>query len=55
MDGDKQHHDEVRQYANGEGTYDTIINNLRDISEKIKSATFSFVIRTNVTVDMLPT
>lgn len=54
LDGDKQHHDGVRQYANGKGTYDTIINNLRDISNKIKSTTFSFVIRTNVTVDMLP-
>lgn len=55
LDGDKEHHNKVRQYSDGSGTFDRIIANLQDISSNVNSSSFSFVIRTNVTIDMLPT
>ena len=36
LDGDKMHHDKVRSYKNGIGTYDNIISNIEIASQKMK-------------------
>lgn len=52
IDGIKETHDKQRVLANGEGTYDTIMNNLLDIKNKTKSAIQKIIIRTNVSKDI---
>lgn len=36
LDGDKEEHDANRKYSNGEGTFDIVINNLREIKSRHK-------------------
>lgn len=48
FDGAKENHDQLRKLKNGQGSYDMIINNLKDIVKNIKQDDkFSFAIRIN--------
>lgn len=49
VDGVKETHDSQRMQANGSGSWDIIIHNLRDIRDNFKSNLISLIIRTNVT------
>ncbi|MHC1748512.1 MAG: radical SAM protein [Cellulosilyticaceae bacterium] len=49
LDGTKEYHNKMRPFANGQGSYETIVNNLKEIRDKIKSNTFKILIRTNIT------
>ena len=49
VDGLKETHDAQRMQANGSGSWNIIINNLRDIRDNFKSNLISLIIRTNVT------
>lgn len=53
IDGLPEVHDNQRVLANGEKTFDVIMNNLMQIKENVKSSTITFVIRTNISKDML--
>lgn len=53
IDGLRIFHDSRRVLANGEQTYDAILNNLSNISKKLKSRMYDFVVRVSVTKDML--
>lgn len=53
LDGDKNTHDYLRPHNNKLPTFNTILFNLREISEKVKTHTFSIIIRTNVNKDVL--
>lgn len=48
VDGLSQEHDKQRYLANGEGTFQTIINNLKDIRSIPSSRKFSINIRSNI-------
>lgn len=48
VDGLKNVHDRQRVLLNQNGTWDTIIHNLRDIRDNTKSNTFNIMIRTNI-------
>ena len=52
IDGLKETHNSFRHLENGGETYDTIINNLQMISQKVKTGLFQIVIRTNITRDL---
>lgn len=49
LDGDKELHNRNRPLKNGGKTYDTILQNLRDIRDNIKEQYFRVLIRLNVT------
>ena len=49
IDGLQSTHDKYRHLVNGGATYNTIVSNLIDIKENIKSTMFQIVIRTNMT------
>lgn len=49
VDGLRETHDNQRMQANGNGSWNIIINNLRDIRDNFKSNLISLIIRTNVT------
>ncbi len=53
IDGTKEIHDAKKPLANGNGTFDVVTNNIREIKNNVKSAIFSIVIRSNVTDDAL--
>lgn len=53
IDGLKNTHNKNRFLINGSDTYDTIINNLVEIKQKIKSGSFKIIIRTNITKEIL--
>lgn len=53
LDGLKNIHDRDRKLLNGMGSFDTIVNNLKNISEKVKSGSFKIKIRTNMQSDRL--
>lgn len=48
LDGNKLSHDKQRVLKNGDGTYDTILKNLIDIKNKIKTKTIKIRIRVNL-------
>ena len=48
LDGLKNIHDRDRKFANGNGTFDVIVNNLKSISQQIKSGIFKIKIRSNM-------
>ncbi|WP_302626837.1 radical SAM protein [uncultured Eubacterium sp.] len=52
LDGIKETHDKQRVFANGEPTYDVIINNLIEIKNKAKSGVQKIILRTNVSKDI---
>lgn len=52
IDGLKSTHDSYRHLENGDETYDTIIRNLKTISDNIKTGLFQIVIRTNITREL---
>lgn len=49
LDGPAFVHDKMRPLVGGGGSFDRIINNLRDIRDNVKSRAFKIIIRTNVT------
>lgn len=49
VDGLKKTHDAQRMKVDGTGSWDIIINNLKDIRDNFKSNLISLIIRTNVT------
>lgn len=51
IDGIKEIHDSKKPLVNGEGTFDIVTKNLKDIKDNIKSSAFSIIIRSNVTDD----
>ncbi len=52
IDGNRDNHNKQRPLANGDGTYDVILNNLLEIKEKIKTQTIRIIIRVNVSVNI---
>lgn len=54
IDGFSEIHNKYRKLKNGEGTFNRILENLRDIRDNVKSSYFSIVIRTNITIELLP-
>ena len=52
VDGLKDIHDQQRFLANGKGTFDVIVDNLRNIRDNISSRLFNIVIRCNITRDI---
>lgn len=54
LDGLGEQHDQLRQRRDGGPTFDTIINNFRQIRDQIKSRTFSICIRTNISTPLMP-
>lgn len=55
IDGIKKTHDAQKPLANGDGTFDTVINNLLHIKNNVKSRMFHITIRTNFTEQMSET
>lgn len=53
IDGTKEIHDAKKPLINGNGTFDVVTNNIREIKNNVKSSVFSVVIRSNVTDDAL--
>lgn len=53
IDGIGKIHDKYRILQNGQGTFDKIINNLKEIKENIKSSIFTVNIRSNITKESL--
>jgi len=53
IDGLPSVHDRQRVLANGEKTFDVIMNNLVNIKNNVKSSTITFVLRTNISKDMM--
>lgn len=53
VDGSAAIHDRNRPLANGEGTYNTITENIRKIRREVKTGTFQFLIRVNFTRESL--
>lgn len=51
VDGIKEIHDSKKPLANGQGTFDVVTQNLRNISNHIVSGSFHVIIRSNVTED----
>lgn len=49
IDGGRNTHNKKRKLKNGEGTFDTILRNLLDIKNNIKTNTIKFIIRINIT------
>jgi uncharacterized protein len=54
IDGTAETHNNTRVLANGGPTFDTIIYNLREIRDTIKSQLFKIIIRTNISKLQLP-
>lgn len=52
LDGVKDTHNTTRILDNGEGTFDTIVHNLKEIGERDKSLLGEIIIRTNVTEEI---
>lgn len=52
LDGMRETHDKQRKQANGKGSWETIVNNLREIRDNLNSSTLKFVIRTNITKEI---
>ena len=48
IDGDRNSHDRQRPHASGNGSYDKIMYNIRDIATKAKSNVFRVSLRTNI-------
>ena len=55
IDGLQSTHDKYRHLVNGGTTYNTIVENLIDIRDNIKSTMFQIVIRTNMTKNLSST
>ena len=53
LDGLKETHDKQRPLINGKGSYETIVNNLVEISSHIKSSMYKFTIRSCTTAEMV--
>lgn len=53
VDGREHFHNKTRPLKNGGETYKTIMNNLLDIKEHIKSRLFTILVRTNLTKETL--
>ncbi|MCI8963290.1 MAG: radical SAM protein [Eubacterium sp.] len=53
LDGNKEMHDKTRILVDGKGSYDTIVENLRDIRDHVTSRVFNIVIRNNLTKDSM--
>ena len=53
IDGTAETHDANRPLRSGGGTFDRIIQNLRNIRDYVKSQQFKIVLRTNITTDIL--
>jgi len=53
LDGDREEHDKIRCLADGRGSYDTIVNNLKSIRDNVKSSFFRIMIRINVTKETM--
>jgi uncharacterized protein len=53
LDGREQYHNKTRPLANGQGTYQTIMNNLINIKNNVKTMLFTILIRTNLTKETL--
>ncbi len=53
LDGTEESHDKLKVKADGSGTYKIIMQNLINIKQEVHSAIFRFVIRTNVTKDVV--
>lgn len=51
IDGDKSHHDKSRPHATKGGSYDTIMNNLKNIRDHSQSRLFRVVLRMNISSD----
>ena len=53
IDGLSETHNKTRILANGDGTFETIINNILEIKNKERSNLINFTIRTNYTEDSI--
>ena len=54
VDGFAEIHDKFRSLQNGEGTQAVILNNLRNIRDKVKSQYFKIILRTNISKELIP-
>ncbi len=54
IDGTEIIHNKQRPLKNGQGTFQTIFNNLLEIKNKCKRSFYNISLRTNYTLDMLP-
>ena len=52
IDGVRDTHDNQKPLANGDKTFDVVVNNLMEIKEKIKHNYFNIVIRTNFSTEI---
>lgn len=52
IDGLKECHDSQRKLGNGQGSFDVIMKNLRDIRDYVKSSFFEINIRCNITKEV---
>ncbi|MCI9303724.1 radical SAM/SPASM domain-containing protein [Clostridium sp.] len=52
IDGINKTHNKYRRFKNGQESFDTIINNLRDIRDNIKLKVFQIAIRVNLTKEI---
>jgi uncharacterized protein len=51
IDGNEKMHDNTRPLANGGKTFQTIMTNLKNIRDHVRSRLFTIVIRNNMTID----
>ena len=54
LDGFEELHNKNRKLQNGNGTFSTILSNLRNIRDNERSASFRIRIRVNVTTELIP-
>lgn len=52
LDGMDYIHNKFRKLQNGDGSFEKIISNLRQIRDNVKSTTFKIIIRTNVSTEL---
>lgn len=53
IDGNEKFHNQTRPLANGQGTYETIMNNLKNIRDQVTTRIFTIVIRNNLTIESI--
>lgn len=53
LDGSREEHDKIRCLANGKGSYDAIVNNLKSIRDNVKNPLFRIMLRINVTKETI--
>lgn len=53
IDGNAKMHNKTRFLVNGEGSYEKIINNLRNIRDYVTTCIFTIVLRTNLTKESI--